>query len=126
MSSLFVLASKSCMILFVYSFSDVESNQIVTDEKLDKIKDEEIMISRVVSPRDMATKMRSEGSSSHSSPRERFSFCHSPPPILPHSAVENNDHPSKLDIREVQIDKRATMTNWFKRQIVTSETNNDV
>ncbi|XWS33607.1 hypothetical protein CRYUN_Cryun22dG0097600 [Craigia yunnanensis] len=101
--------------LFVYNFSDVGSNQIVADEKLDEIKDAEMMISRIVSRRDMATQMSPEGSSNHPSPRESSSFCHSPPPILPLPAVENNDHLSKLDIREVQIDKRATMTNWSKR-----------
>ncbi|XP_017983682.1 PREDICTED: uncharacterized protein LOC18611132 [Theobroma cacao] len=94
------------------SESSLPSSQ---DEKLDEIKDAETMISRVVSRRDMATQMSPEGSSSHSSPRERSSFCHSPPPILPLPAMENSDHPSKLDIREVQIDKRATMTNWPKR-----------
>ncbi|XVE82800.1 hypothetical protein DITRI_Ditri16bG0034800 [Diplodiscus trichospermus] len=87
------------------------------DEKLDEIKDAETMISRAVSRRDMATQMSPEGSSNHSSP----SFCHSPPPILPLPAVENNDqhhhHPSKMDIREVQIDKRATMTNCSKRHV---------
>ncbi|XP_022751264.1 uncharacterized protein LOC111299978 [Durio zibethinus] len=89
------------------SESSLPSSQ---DEKLDEIKESEMMISRVVSQRDMATQMSPEGCCSHSSPRERSSPCHSPP--LP--AVENNDLPSKLDIREVQIDKRATMTNRSK------------
>ena len=60
--------------LFVYNFSKVGSNQIVIDEKLDEIKHAKIMISRVVSQRDMATQMSSEGSSNHSSPWERFCF----------------------------------------------------
>ncbi|XWS29846.1 hypothetical protein CRYUN_Cryun24cG0064800 [Craigia yunnanensis] len=94
------------------SESSLPSSQ---DEKLDEIKDAEMMITRVVSRRDMATQMSPEGSSSHSSPRGRSSFCHSPSPILPLPAAENNDHPSKLDIREVQIDKRATITNCSKR-----------
>ncbi|XVF17686.1 hypothetical protein REPUB_Repub10bG0145000 [Reevesia pubescens] len=95
------------------SESSLPSSQ---DEKLDEIKDAEMMITRVVSRRDMATQMSPEGSSSrHSSPRERSSFCHSPPPVLPLPAAENNDHPSKLDVKEVQIDKRATITNWSRR-----------
>ncbi|XWS41906.1 hypothetical protein CRYUN_Cryun17cG0122400 [Craigia yunnanensis] len=94
------------------SESSLPSSQ---DEKLDEIKDAEMMITRVVSRRDMATQMSPDGSSSHSSPRERSSFCHSPLPILPLPAAENNDHPSKLDIREVQIDEQATITNWSKR-----------
>ncbi|KAE8701205.1 RNA-binding family protein isoform 1 [Hibiscus syriacus] len=85
------------------------------DEKLDEIKDAEMMINRVVSRRDMATQMSPDESSKHSSPRERSSFGQSPPPILPIPSVDNNDHPSKLDIREVQIDKRATITGWSKR-----------
>ncbi|OMP02001.1 hypothetical protein COLO4_11421 [Corchorus olitorius] len=99
------------------SESSLPSSQ---DEKLEEIKDAEMIISRVVSRRDMATQMSPEGSSSRSSPRERSSSsCHSPPPTLPLPAEEenNNDHPSGLDIREVQIDKGATtMTNnWSKR-----------
>ncbi|XVF61166.1 hypothetical protein PTKIN_Ptkin08bG0107800 [Pterospermum kingtungense] len=97
------------------SESSLPSSQ---DEKLEDIKDAEMMITRVVSRRDMATQMspEPEGSSCHSSPKERSSFGHSPPPILPLPAVENiNNHPCKLDIREVQIDKRATITSWSKR-----------
>ncbi|XP_039020590.1 uncharacterized protein LOC120152439 [Hibiscus syriacus] len=94
------------------SESSLPSSQ---DEKIDEIKDAKMMINRVVSRRDMATQMSPDESSNHSSPRERSSFGHSPPPILPLPAVDNNDHPSKLDIREVQIDKRATVTNWSRR-----------
>lgn len=92
-------------------------NQIVADDKLEEVKDAEMVINRVVSRRDMATQMSPEGSScSHPSPKERSSFCHSPPSTLPLPVVENNDHLSKLDIREVQIDKRATdVTSWSKR-----------
>ncbi|KAK8717483.1 hypothetical protein V6N13_044751 [Hibiscus sabdariffa] len=94
------------------SESSLPSSQ---DENFDEIKDAKMMINRVVSRRDMATQMSPDGSSNLSSPRERSSFGHSPPPILPLAVVDDNDHPSKLDIREVQIDKRATITNWSKR-----------
>ncbi|KAE8704797.1 hypothetical protein F3Y22_tig00110437pilonHSYRG00006 [Hibiscus syriacus] len=85
------------------------------DEKLEEIKDAKMMINHVVLRRDMATQMSPDESSNHSSSRERSSFGHSPPPILPLPAADSNDHPSKLDIREVQIDKRATVINWSKR-----------
>ncbi|KAK8606848.1 hypothetical protein V6N13_052603 [Hibiscus sabdariffa] len=49
----------------------------------DEIKDAEMIINRAVSRRDMATQMSPDESSDHSSPRERSSFGHSPPPILP-------------------------------------------
>ncbi|KAE8703760.1 Detected protein of confused Function [Hibiscus syriacus] len=85
------------------------------DEKLDEIKDAGMMINHAVSRRDMATQMSPDESSKHSSPRERSSFGHSPP-ILPLPTVDNIDHPSKLDIREVQIDKRATITRSLQRE----------
>ncbi|XVF59414.1 hypothetical protein PTKIN_Ptkin07bG0273900 [Pterospermum kingtungense] len=104
------------------SWSDMVSESSLPssqDEKHDEIKDEEMAISRIVSRRDMATEMSPNGSSNQSSHGERSSdsFCNSPPPILPLPAAEHNsDHPSKLDIREVQIDKRATsMANCSRR-----------
>ncbi|XVF15551.1 hypothetical protein REPUB_Repub09cG0163900 [Reevesia pubescens] len=95
-------------------WSDLVSESSLLSSQ-DEIKDAEMMTSSAASRRDMATQMSPEGSSIHSSPRERSSFCHSPPPILPLPAVENNDHRSKLDIREVQIDKGASITKWSKR-----------
>ncbi|GLT38997.1 hypothetical protein SLA2020_132070 [Shorea laevis] len=83
------------------------------DENLEEIKDAETIISHMVSQRDMATQMSSESSSCHSSPKERSSVGPSPPSTL--LSVEQNDHPSKLEVREVQVDKRVTMTNWSKR-----------
>ena len=52
----------------------------------------------------MATQMSPEGSTC-SSPRGRSSF---PPSIPP---VEQIDHPAKLKIREVQVNKRATLVS---------------
>ncbi|KAK8517535.1 hypothetical protein V6N13_127705 [Hibiscus sabdariffa] len=116
-------ADGSCMVqgdssvagsAIIPGWSDLVSEPSLPSSQ-DEIKDAEMMINRAVSRRDMATQMSPDESSGHSSPRERSSFGHSPPPILPLPVVINNDHPSKLDIREVQIDKRATVTNCSKR-----------
>ncbi|GKU94747.1 hypothetical protein SLEP1_g8191 [Rubroshorea leprosula] len=88
-------------------------SSLVQYEKFEEIKDSETTISPMVSRRDMATQMSPESSSSHSSPKEGSSICSSTPSILP--IVEKDDHPSKMEIREVQVDKRVTTTNWSKR-----------
>lgn len=54
----------------------------------------------------MATQMSPEDSTS-STPRGRSS---SPPSVSPIEQSEG-DHPAKLEIREVQVDKRATMVS---------------
>lgn len=81
------------------------------DEKLDGTKDAETTVSRVVSRRDMATQM-SPADSTHSSatsPKDRLSFSTSPPSILPVLEPYSN-HSAKLEIRDVQVDKRVTVT----------------
>lgn len=68
------------------------------------------MVSHVASRRDMATQMSPE-SSTNSSPRGKFSFSPST-----HSVAElQNDHPAKLEVREVQVDKGSTTICWSKR-----------
>ncbi|KAJ4840855.1 hypothetical protein Tsubulata_029327 [Turnera subulata] len=79
------------------------------DEKLDGINDADNGVNRTISRRDMATQMSPEDSTL-SSPRGRSS---SPPPIAP--TVETQTDASKIEIREVQVDKRATMISWSKR-----------
>lgn len=68
------------------------------------------MVSRVVSRRDMATQMSPE-SSTNSSPRGKSSFS----PAVRSVAELQNDHPAKLEVREVQIDKGSTTISWSKR-----------
>ncbi|XP_057482251.1 uncharacterized protein LOC130769100 isoform X2 [Actinidia eriantha] len=83
----------------------------ILNEKLDGTKDEENMVSHVVTRRDMATQMspRNSARSSASSPKERLPFSTSPPSI--HPIVEpHSNHSAKLEIRDVQVDKRATVT----------------
>ncbi|KAK1586720.1 hypothetical protein Q3G72_005488 [Acer saccharum] len=87
----------------VRGWSDLVSEDSLTssqDEKLDENTDAENVVSRAVSRRDMATQMSPEDGSHPS-----------PPSILP--VVE--DHPAKLEVREVQVDKRATIINRSKR-----------
>ncbi|KAK2657478.1 hypothetical protein Ddye_010530 [Dipteronia dyeriana] len=87
----------------VRGWSDLVSEDSLTssqEEKLDENTDAENLVSRAVSRRDMATQM-SPDDSSHPSP----------PSIL--LGVE--DHPAKLQVREVQVDKRATIISRSKR-----------
>ncbi|KAI8535135.1 hypothetical protein RHMOL_Rhmol10G0152000 [Rhododendron molle] len=84
---------------------------VSTYEKLVGTKDAETTVSRVVSRRDMATQMSPTDStrSSATSPKDRLSFSTSPPSILPVLEPYSN-HSAKLEIRDVQVDKRVTVT----------------
>ncbi|KAL5558837.1 hypothetical protein UlMin_035048 [Ulmus minor] len=83
------------------------------DEKLGRVKDAATNVSRAVSRRDMATQMSPEGSI-HSSPETGPCFPDSTPPILP--IVELQSGPAhKLEVRDVQVDERVTMTRWSKK-----------
>ncbi|KAK8995697.1 hypothetical protein V6N11_075958 [Hibiscus sabdariffa] len=84
-------ADGSCMVqgdssaagsAIIPGWSDLVSEPSLPSSQ-DEIKDAEMIINRAVSRRDMATQMSPDESSDHSSPRERSSFGHSPPPILP-------------------------------------------
>ncbi|XAR73989.1 hypothetical protein NMG60_11008134 [Bertholletia excelsa] len=90
------------------SESSLRSSQ---DEKAEGCKDTENMVSRVVSRRDMATQM-SPRESTHSSPRGRSSFSTSSPSMLP--TVEQPQSP-KMDIKDVQVDKRVTTKGQSKK-----------
>ncbi|XP_020206112.1 uncharacterized protein LOC109791252 [Cajanus cajan] len=82
-------------------------------EKFDGLKDAGTNVSPAVSRRDMATQMSPEGSSC-SSPNLRPSFSASTPPAL--SITEFKSLPfSKMDIRDVPVDERVTMTRWSKK-----------
>uniref|UniRef100_A0A5B6ZR65 Remorin C-terminal domain-containing protein n=1 Tax=Davidia involucrata TaxID=16924 RepID=A0A5B6ZR65_DAVIN len=84
------------------------------DEKLDGTKDSQTMVSRVVSRRDMATQMSPEGST-RSSSKERSPFSTSPPSNLPIVEPHSN-HPVKLEVRDVQVDKRATVIRQSRKK----------
>ncbi|PSS19748.1 Remorin, C-terminal protein [Actinidia chinensis var. chinensis] len=84
--------------------------------KIDENKDAATNISRDVSRRDMATQMSPEGSP-HSSPRQRPSFSPSTSSVLSIMQSENVQS-SKLEVRDVQVDERVTMTRWSKKHRV--------
>ncbi|KAA8547097.1 hypothetical protein F0562_003526 [Nyssa sinensis] len=84
------------------------------DEKLDGTEASETMVSRVVSRRDMATQMSPEGST-HASPKGRLSFSTSPPSILPPVKPHSNQS-AKLEVRDVQVDKRATVIRHSRKK----------
>ncbi|GMP44262.1 hypothetical protein CsSME_00013276 [Camellia sinensis var. sinensis] len=75
-------------------------------------KDAATNISRDVSRRDMATQMSPEGSP-YSSPR-RLSFSPSTPSVFPIVELES-PKTSKLEVRDVQVDERVTVTRWSKK-----------
>ncbi|KAJ7966610.1 Remorin [Quillaja saponaria] len=83
------------------------------DEKFDAVMDAASNISCAVSRRDMATQMSPEGSPC-SSPTTRPSFSASTPSTLPIMEVQSVSS-SKMEIRDVQVDERVTMTRWSKK-----------
>ncbi|MED6145947.1 hypothetical protein PIB30_116798 [Stylosanthes scabra] len=71
-------------------------------------------VSPAVSRRDMATQMSPEGSTCPSPNNMRTSFSASTPPVLPIMELQSASF-SKMDIRDVQVDERVTMTRWSKK-----------
>lgn len=61
----------------------------------------------------MATQMSPEGSIA-SSPKRKPSFSPSSPSILPIGELQSVNS-SRLEIRDVQVDERVTMTRWSKK-----------
>lgn len=78
----------------------------MVDEKFDCTEDNGNGVSRAVSRRDMATQMSPKISPS-SSPNTRHSNCQSPP--------SQSLLSKKLEVRDVGIDKQATMISWSRR-----------
>lgn len=74
---------------------------------------EETMESHAVLRRDMATQMSPEGSI-NSTPRGKSSFS-ATPPSFPSIVETQGDNSPKLEVRDVQVDKRATVIRWSKR-----------
>lgn len=72
-------------------------------------KDEVTLVSRAVSQRDMATQMSPKES------RRRSSFSPSRPALVP-LAEQQSDHSDKSEVKDVEVDKRATMIRWSKRR----------
>lgn len=93
--------------------SELGSLSLDADEKFDGVKDAATDISRTVSRRDIATQMSPEGSI-FSSPERKPSFSPSSPTVLPIVELQSVNS-SKLEIRDVQVDERVTMTRWSKK-----------
>ncbi|KAK1288922.1 hypothetical protein QJS10_CPB19g01774 [Acorus calamus] len=85
------------------------------DEKAEGTKDASTMISPPVLSKDMATQMSPEGSS-QSSLTERPQIS-SPSRSNDHPIANSQSHLSKLEVRDVQVDDRVTVTRWSKKQI---------
>ncbi|KAL1315626.1 hypothetical protein AAHE18_16G272400 [Arachis hypogaea] len=98
----------------VHGCSEMQSqSSMPPQENFDCFKDAATNVSPEVSRRDMATQMSPEGSSC-SSPNMRTSFSASTPPVLPITELQSVSF-SKMDIRDVQVDERVTMTRWSKK-----------
>lgn len=76
----------------------------------DGSKDASIMISRVMSRRDVATQMSPDGTP-HSSPK-RTCFSPSLPSLLP--IIEQQSH-HNIEVRDVEVDGRVTVTRWSRK-----------
>ncbi|KAF1886834.1 hypothetical protein Lal_00046072 [Lupinus albus] len=90
-----------------------QSSMPAQEQKFDGFKDAGTNVSAAVSMKDMATQMSPEGSSC-SSLNRRPSFAASTPPPLPVTEFQSAPF-SKLDIRDMQVDERVTMTRWSKK-----------
>ncbi|KAL3526782.1 hypothetical protein ACH5RR_011438 [Cinchona calisaya] len=97
----------------ISDFLSEPSNPSSQDDKLDDCKEAERSVSRVVSRRDMATQMSPKGST-HSSPKGSSSFSAFPLPI-PTAADQLNHYSTKVEVRDVQVDKGATVTRQSKK-----------
>ncbi|KAE9586194.1 putative remorin [Lupinus albus] len=111
------LRSDPCMArsVSVHGCSEMQSQSSMPaqEEEFDGFKDAGTDVFPAVSRRDMATQMSPEGSSC-SSPNMRPSFSASTPPPLPITEFQSASL-SKMDIRDVQVDERVTMTRWSKK-----------
>ncbi|KAK6939609.1 Remorin, C-terminal [Dillenia turbinata] len=117
LSATFPARAEPCMARSVslHGCSDMLSQASLPDsqdEKLDGNKDAATNISRTVSRRDMGTQMSPEGST-HSSPKQR-PLSPSLPSVLPVVELQNI-HSSRLEVRDVEVDERVTMTRWSKK-----------
>lgn len=83
-----------------------------TDEKFDGMKEATSMISVTTLRKDVATQMSPDGSTS-SSPEGPSS----PSPASAPAIVALESHFTKLEVRDVQVDDRVTVTRWSRKHI---------
>jgi len=85
----------------------------VSDEKINRNRDASTTGSSAVLRKDVARQMSPDGSN-QSSPKQKHSFSPSP---LAQPIDEPESHFSKLDVRDVQVDDRVTVTRWPKKHV---------
>ncbi|KAK4274685.1 hypothetical protein QN277_017874 [Acacia crassicarpa] len=111
------MQAESCMArsVSVHGCSEMQSQSSMPpqEEKFGGFKDAATNVSGAILRRDMATQMSPEGSQC-SSPNERTSFSASTPSVLPITELQDISS-SKMDIRDVQVDERVTVTRWSKK-----------
>ncbi|CAI9780773.1 unnamed protein product [Fraxinus pennsylvanica] len=99
--------------LDMLSDSSLSSSQ---DDKLDGTKEEETIVSRVVSRRDMATQM-SPIDSTDSSPKGSLSFSVFPSSV-PTSLEPHINHSARDGVRDVQVDEATTIARQPMKQMM--------
>ncbi|MQM14804.1 hypothetical protein Taro_047743 [Colocasia esculenta] len=100
-----------CSDVLLQSSSSLPSSR---DEKLEGIKDAASTSPSVTLRKDVATQM-SPQDSGQSSPKEEPHF--SPSTASSPTIEELQSHFSKLEVRDVQVDDRVTVTRWSKKHI---------
>ncbi|KAG1366637.1 hypothetical protein COCNU_13G004270 [Cocos nucifera] len=98
--------------VLIPEFGYCGSGNDARDVKLESTREAATMISPVFLRKDVATQMSPEGSTS-TSPKKRHFF--SPSPQSAHPIQELESHLSKLEVRDVQVDDRVTVTRWSKK-----------
>ncbi|KAI3922239.1 hypothetical protein MKX01_005928 [Papaver californicum] len=108
----YALDGDSCIVrsASIHGWSSSLLSQSSLSGSRDGSKDESIMISHVMSRRDVATQMSPDGSP-HSSPK-RNCFFPSPLSLLP--IIEQQSH-HNIEVRDVEIDGRVTVTRWSRK-----------
>lgn len=86
---------------------------LYSDEKLDSSKDGCTTVSSDILTKDTATQMSPE-SSTYSS---KHCLQSSSPPRTSHTIGELCNHLPKVEVRDVPIDDRVTVTRWSKKHI---------
>ncbi|CAL9748418.1 unnamed protein product [Musa acuminata subsp. burmannicoides] len=102
----------------IHGWSDtlIESSSSVPssrDEKFEGTRETASTVSASVLRKDMATQMSPEGSTPSSPKQGPSSLC---PDLVP-CIEELESHFSKLEVRDVQVDDRVTVTRWSKKHI---------
>lgn len=97
------------------STSSSPSDGVFRGYRVDRAQEIDTMVSPMNLSRDVGTQMSPEGST-RSSPKERHSSL-SQSPLSVHTIKEFKSHFPCLEMRDVQVDDRVTVTRWSKKHI---------